>query len=115
MIQVQKEKDGVYLTLTTKLDREDVFELIQDLQKWLYDNQNANPSGFNFHNKEHYEAYLQSQSKLALSKEMQKGIEEAFGDKYEITKDGKAIKKEKHAWLPSEIELQEIKTKKNGK
>ena len=118
MIKVTKEKDGVYFTLTAKLDRDDVFELMQDLQKWLYNGEQkyTSPSGFNFHNKEHYEAYLQGQSKLALSKDIQRDIEERFGDKYYVTKEGNAIKREKYDIVPSEIELQELKLKKqNGK
>jgi len=103
MIQVQKEKDGVYLTLTTKLDREDAFELVKDLQNWLYNSKSYN------------EAKEQNDSKNLLTKQMQRTIEEAFTDTYEITAEGKAIKKEKHGWLPSEIELQQIKTKKNAK
>lgn len=111
MIKVTKEKDGVYFTLTAKLDRDDVFELMQDLQKWLYNGEQTylSPSGLKFHNKEHYEAYLQGQSKLELSKQIQRDIEERFGDKYYITKEGKAIKKEKYDIVPSVIELEELK------
>jgi hypothetical protein len=41
------------------------------------------------------ESYLQNKSKNELTKEMQRAIEERFGNVYEITKDGKAIKKPK--------------------
>ena len=37
MIKVQKERDRVFITLTSQLDREDVYELVSDLQKWLDD------------------------------------------------------------------------------
>jgi hypothetical protein len=120
-IQVQKEKDGVYLTLTTKLDREDVFQLIQDLQKWLYDNTNIEADNgwigaqHLFKNKEHYEAYKQAQSKLQLSKDMQRDIEERFGNVYKVNPDGTATTKTKHGWIPSEIEIQTLKSKQNGK
>ena len=96
MIKVTKEKDGVYFTLTAKLDREDAFSLIKDLQDWLYNDEQTyqSPSGLKFHNKEHYDAYLQGLSKLTLSKEMQRDIEERFGERWYITKEGKAIPKE---------------------
>ena len=35
MIQVQKERDRVFITLTSQLDREDVYQLVSDLNKWL--------------------------------------------------------------------------------
>ena len=35
MIQLNKEKDKIVLSITTQLDREDVYELVSDLQKWL--------------------------------------------------------------------------------
>jgi len=37
MIQVQKNKDTIVLTITTQLDREDVQQLVSDLNKWLED------------------------------------------------------------------------------
>jgi predicted metal-dependent hydrolase len=35
MIQVQKDKDKVLVSITTQLDREDVYQLVSDLNKWL--------------------------------------------------------------------------------
>jgi predicted metal-dependent hydrolase len=35
MIQLQKDKDKVLLSITTQLDREDVKELVSDLNQWL--------------------------------------------------------------------------------
>ena len=35
MIQIQKDKDKILLSITTQLDREDVYELVSDLNKWL--------------------------------------------------------------------------------
>jgi len=35
MIQINKEKDKIVLSLVTQLDREDVYELVSDLNKWL--------------------------------------------------------------------------------
>ena len=39
MIQIQKTKDKVILSLTTELDYEDVQDLVLDLQNWLIENQ----------------------------------------------------------------------------
>jgi hypothetical protein len=97
MIKITKEKDGVYFTITAKLDREDAFELVKDLQDWLYNSKSYN------------EAKAQNDSKNKLSLEMQRTIEEAFADTYEITAEGKAIKKEKYDIVPSVIELEELK------
>ena len=35
MIQIQKDKDKILLSITTQLDREDVKEIVEDLNKWL--------------------------------------------------------------------------------
>lgn len=37
MIQVQKDKDKVLVSITSQLDREDVQQLVDDLNKWLQD------------------------------------------------------------------------------
>jgi hypothetical protein len=37
MIQLQKDKDKVLLSITTQLDREDVQQLVDDLNQWLSD------------------------------------------------------------------------------
>jgi hypothetical protein len=37
MIQVQKDKKNVLLSITTQLDREDVQQLVDDLNQWLSD------------------------------------------------------------------------------
>jgi hypothetical protein len=37
MIQLQKDKDKVFLSITTQLDREDVKEIVEDLNQWLSD------------------------------------------------------------------------------
>lgn len=103
MIKVTKEKDGVYFTLTAKLDKEDVYELIKDLQDWLYNNQAKQ------------EAKEQNDSKNQLSADMQRSIEEAFADTYVVTAEGKAVKKEKYDFVPSVIELNELKKQSNGK
>lgn len=37
MLQLNKDKNKIALSITTQLDREDVYELVSDLQKWLDD------------------------------------------------------------------------------
>ena len=37
MIQLQKDKENVLLSITTQLDREDVKEIVEDLNQWLSD------------------------------------------------------------------------------
>ncbi len=37
MIQVQKDKEKILLSITTQLDREDVKEIVNDLNAWLED------------------------------------------------------------------------------
>jgi hypothetical protein len=37
MIQLQKDKENVLLSITTQLDREDVKQLVDDLNQWLSD------------------------------------------------------------------------------
>ena len=37
MIQLQKDKDKVLLSITTQLDREHEMELVTDLNQWLSD------------------------------------------------------------------------------
>lgn len=94
MIKVQKERDRVFITLTSQLDREDVADLVDDLEQWLedtvekprYDNQNAGPSGIKFHNQAHTDAFEQSQKKLKLEKEMRRVFVDVFDDEYLATK-----------------------------
>ena len=37
MIQLQKDKEKILLSITTQLDREDVKEIVNDLNQWLSD------------------------------------------------------------------------------
>jgi hypothetical protein len=86
MIKVQKERerDRVFITLTSQLDREDVYELVSDLQKWLEDTVETQPS--KFHNQEHKEAYEQAQRKLKLETEMRRMFVDVLDDEYLETK-----------------------------
>jgi hypothetical protein len=91
MIKLQKERDRVFITLTSQLDREDVSDLVDDLTQWLEDtnqagNNNAGQSQIKFHNKEHKEAYEQGQSKLKLEKEMRRMFVDVLDTEYLETK-----------------------------
>jgi hypothetical protein len=78
MIKVEKERDRVFITITSQLDREDVYDLVSDLNKWLDDTVQT-PT---FHNKEHKEAYEQAQSKLKLEKDMKRYFVDVFDSEY---------------------------------
>ena len=107
-IQVQKERDRVFITLTSQLDREDVTQLIDDLNQWLedtvevptfkgipedkvreafksqsrFDKVNSAPSGLQFHNKEHKEAYEQGQSKRKLEEQLRRCFVDVLDSEY---------------------------------
>ena len=136
-IQVQKERDRVFISLTSQLDREDVQQLVSDLNKWLedtlelpkfngiseekvreawnyskrFDNQNSGPSGMKFHNKEHYEAYLQAQSKRMFEEEMKHYIASITSTQH-IEKELKTIELDP---ISREVEVSKTKLKQNGK
>ena len=78
MIQVQKERDRVFITLTSQLDREDVTQLIEDLNQWLEDT-DVKPK---FHNKEHKEAYEQAQSKRKLEEQLRRCFVDVLDSEY---------------------------------
>jgi hypothetical protein len=116
MIQIKKEKDKIILSITTtiqrgnsitidsEIDREDVRDIVDDLNQWLedtvevpkfkgiseekvrealrYDNQNAGPSDLKFHNKAHEEAYQQAQSKLKLERDLKRYFVDVFDSEY---------------------------------
>jgi len=78
MIKVEKERDRVFITITSQLDREDVYQLVSDLNQWLEDTVQK-PK---FHNKAHEEAYEQAQSKLRLEKELRRCFVDVLDTEY---------------------------------
>jgi hypothetical protein len=78
MIKVEKERDRVFITITSQLDREDVYQLVSDLNQWLEDTVQK-PK---FHNKAHEEAYEQAQSKLKLEKDLKRYFVDVFDSEY---------------------------------
>jgi hypothetical protein len=80
MLEVkQTEKDnGLVLSISFNLDKEDAADLIKDLQAYI-----DTP---NLHNKAKEEAYQQAKRKLELQKEMRRVFVDVFDDEYLETK-----------------------------
>lgn len=135
-ISITKGKNTLLLTIVKELDREDVYSLHSELGKWLdeslpkfkgiseekikeawTDNKpieynpilQSAPSGF--HNKEHYEAYLQAQSKRLLEESMKEYIASIKSTQH-IEKELKTIELDP---INREVEVTKTKLKENGK
>jgi len=80
MLEVrQTEKDnGLVLSISFKLDKEDAADLIKDLQAYI-----DTP---NLYNKAKEEAFQQAQSKLRLQKEMERVFVDVLDTEYLETK-----------------------------
>jgi hypothetical protein len=73
MIQIQKDKEKILLSITTQLDREDVKEIVSDLNKWLEDTLEM-PKFKGVDEKAVREAWEYSQSKRKLEESMNEYI-----------------------------------------
>jgi len=135
-ISITKGHNTILLTIVKELDREDVINLHNDLGKYLeeslpkfkgisedkikeawiqpnrYDNQNVGPSGIQFHNKEHYEAYLQAQSKRLAEENMKEYIASIKPTQHILNKELNTIELDA---LEREVEITKTKLKQNGK
>lgn len=117
MIQISKQKDKIILTLVSELDREDVEQIVSDLQQWLkdspkrYDNQNAGPSGLQFHNKEHEEAFQYAQKKRLMEESMKEYIA-SIPKTQHIQKEVQTIELDA---LNREVQITKTKLKENGR
>ncbi len=108
MIQIQKNPDKILISITSQLDREDVEQLVKDLNNWLYNN-NA-----------YEEAKAQNESKRELEISFEKHLEKEFGKEYvakikstqHIQKELKVIELDP---LNREVEITTTKLKENGK
>ena len=105
MIQLQKEKDKVIISITSQLDKEDVKDLITDLQAWL-DEPNVK-----FHNPEHQQAFEQAMSKRKLENDMKEYIASIKSTQH-IQKEVTTIELDA---LNREVEVTKTKLKQNGK
>lgn len=81
MIQVQKEKDKVILSITTQLDREDIQQLVSDLKEWLDDTAEI-PKFKGIDEKAVSEAFQQAQSKRKLEEEMRRCFVDLLDSEY---------------------------------
>lgn len=86
MLEVKKTNEGIVLSLSFQLDKEDATELIKDLQAYVdrptfkgVKDSSINWDAYN-------EAKAQAQSKLALEKEMKRVFVDVFDDEYLETK-----------------------------
>ena len=73
MLEVKKTNEGIVLSLSFQLDKEDAADLIKELQAYVG-------------NSALEEAKLQSQKKLALEKEMRRVFIDVLDDEYLETK-----------------------------
>lgn len=110
MIQVQKDKDKIILSLVTQLDREDVYQLVSDLQKWLDDTIEL-PKFTGIDEKAVREAYYYSQQKRLLEEGMKEYIASIKPTQH-IEKELKTIELDP---IDREIIVDKIKLKPNGK
>lgn len=106
MIQINKTKDKIILTLISELDREDVYDLVSDLQKWLdetvelpkfkgiseekvkdaWEYSKSIPSGYGLDttgwSKEKKEAYEQACSKRKLEEDLKRYFVDILDSQY---------------------------------
>jgi hypothetical protein len=73
MLEVKKTNEGIVLSLSFQLDKEDATELIKDLQAYVG-------------NSAKEEARLQAQKKLELEKEMKRAFVDVLDTEYLETK-----------------------------
>jgi len=73
---------------------------------------NSAPSGIQFHNKEHYEAYLQAQSKRLAEESMKEYIASIKPTQHIVDKELKTIELDA---LNREVQITKTKLKQNGK
>ncbi len=110
MIQVQKDKDKVLLSITTQLDREDVYQLVSDLNKWLEDTLEI-PKFKGIDEEAVKEAMYYSQQKRLLEESMKEYIASIKPTQH-IEKELKTIELDP---INREVEVTQTKLKQNGR
>ena len=110
MIQLQKDKDKILLSITTQLDREDVKEIVEDLNQWLSDTLEM-PKFKGIDEAAVKEAWEYAQSKRVLEESMKQYIA--------TIKPTQHIQKELQTFeldpIDREIIIDKVKLKQNGK
>ena len=110
MIQIQKDKEKILLSITTQLDREDVKEIVNDLNVWLEDTLEM-PKFKGVDEKAVKEAWEYSQKKRLL--------EEGMKEYIASIKPTQHIQKELQTFeldpIDREIIIDKVKLKQNGR
>jgi len=110
MIQLQKDKEKILLSITTQLDREDVKEIVEDLNAWLEDTLEM-PKFKGVDEKAIREAWEYSQSKRLF--------EEGMKEYIASIKPTQHIQKELQTFeldpIDREIIIDKVKLKQNGR
>jgi hypothetical protein len=110
MIQVQKDKEKILLSITTQLDREDVKEIVNDLNAWLEDTLEM-PKFKGIDEEAVREAWEYSQKKRLL--------EEGMKEYIASIKPTQHIQKELQTFeldpIDREIIIDKVKLKQNGR
>jgi len=83
MLEVKQSDNGIILSLSFQLDKEDATELIKDLQDYIDTPDRLDTTGWS---KEKLEAYEQAQSKLKLEKQMKRAFVDVLDTEYLETK-----------------------------
>jgi hypothetical protein len=110
MIQIQKDKEKILLSITTQLDREDVKEIVSDLNKWLEDTLEM-PKFKGVDEKAVREAWEYSQSKRKLEESMNEYIATIKPTQH-IQKELQTIELDP---IGREIIIDKVKLKQNGR
>ena len=110
MIQLQKDKKNVLLSITTQLDREDVQQLVDDLNQWLSDTLEM-PKFKGIDEKAVREAWYYADQKRVLEKDMKEYIATILPTQH-IQKEVTTIELDA---LNREVEITKTKLKQNGR
>ena len=110
MIQIQKDKEKILLSITTQLDREDVKEIVSDLNKWLEDTLEM-PKFKGVDEAAIREAWEYSQSKRKLEESMKEYTATIKGTQH-IQKELQTIELDP---IDREVIIDKVKLKQNGR
>lgn len=110
MIQLQKDDKQVLLSITTKLDREDVQQLVTDLNKWLEETLEM-PKFKGIDEEAVKEAWYYASQKRLLEEGMKEYIATISGHKH-IQKELQTIELDP---IGREIIIDKVKLKQNGR
>jgi hypothetical protein len=110
MIQLQKDKKNVLLSITTQLDREDVQQLVDDLNQWLSDTLEM-PKFKGIDEKAVREAWYYADQKRVLEKDMKEYIATILPTQH-IQKEVTTIELDA---INREVQITKTKLKQNGR